>query len=82
MKIEIKSVTKGEFDLIETNEPQPFYRRYAESSKGFKIVRYEHLVGDGWLEYRFTEFLEEAYEIWEKEHPDGHQRNSNEFTNT
>ena len=70
MKIEIKSVTKGEFDLIETNEPMPFYRRYVESAQGFKTVRWEHLVGDGWMEYRFTEFLDEAYQAWLKEHPE------------
>ena len=68
--MKIISITKGEYDLIETNEPMPFYRRCVESAQGFKTVRWEHLTGDGWMEYRFTEFLDEAYQAWLKEHPE------------
>ena len=59
MKLEIKSVTPGEFDLIETNEPLPMYRRYGPD-------QWEHYLGDlhGWHKYMDSEFLEEAYQLW------------------
>ena len=69
MKIEIKSVIKGIFDLIETNEPMPFYRRFVvKSFGGIETVRYEHFLGEnfGWTDYPFTEFLDEAYDEWMK----------------
>ena len=77
MKIEIKSVTKGAFDLVETNEPIPVYRRYVESFGGIETIRYEHLVGDGWLDYPFTEFLDEAYGEWTKKQNQDTKTNGN-----
>ena len=75
--MKIIKVTPGEHEEIVTDEPfLNLYRRLGPNI-------YEHWLGDnhGWLPYRFTDFLEEAYKIWEKENPNGYQRTTNEFTN-
>ena len=65
MKIEIISVTKKDFEEIETNEPSPFYRRYAPDHWG-------HFLGDlhGWHRYMKPDILEEAYQEFMRVHSD------------
>ena len=57
MKIEIISVKKTEVEEITTNEPSPFYRRYAPD-------HWSHFLGDlhGWHRYMSPDILEEAYD--------------------
>ena len=58
--MKIISVIKKEFEEITTDEKYaPFYRR-------LEPERWEHWMGDnhGWISYRFTDFLEKAYEEW------------------
>lgn len=66
MKIEIKSVTRGVVDLIETKEPLPLYRRFINPDT--EEITWEHHLGDlhGWHRYTVTEFLEEVYDEWTK----------------
>ncbi|MGB2828561.1 MAG: hypothetical protein WBC50_10275 [Dehalococcoidales bacterium] len=55
--MKILSVTKKDFEEITTDEKYaPLYRR-------LKPERWEHWMGEnhGWIEYRFTDFLEQAY---------------------
>ena len=61
MKIEILKVEFKECAEVTTNEPLSFYRRYAPD-------HWEHFLGDldGWHRYPFTEFLEEAFQVWVK----------------
>ena len=70
MKIEIISVTKGEFEEVNILHIYPHsqqmhrYRRYVTPITG-EIV-WEHYLGNlhGWHRYTVTEFLEDAYQIW------------------
>ena len=58
--MKIISVIKKEFEEITTDEKYaPFYRR-------LEPERWEHWMGDnhGWISYRFTDFLEQAYDGW------------------
>ena len=58
--MKIISVTKKDFEEITTDEKYaPLYRR-------LEPQRWEHWMGDnhGWISYRFTEFLEQAYDEW------------------
>ena len=59
MQIEIIKVEQKDCIEVTTNEDMPLYRRHEPN------VWY-HFLGEnfGWQEYRFTEFLEEAYQIW------------------
>ena len=58
MRIEILSVTMGEYDLIETNEPMKNYRRYSPEL-------WEHELGVyGWHHIMDASLYEEAYQIW------------------
>jgi len=63
--LKILSVTQKEYAEVETDEKVfPIYRRL---EKGV----WEHFLGEavqgGWIAYRFTEFLDEAYDIWMRE---------------
>ena len=67
MKIEIKSVTPGEFEEVDVLHIYPhstqmnFYRRYAPD-------HWDHDLGlHGWNRYMVTELLEEAYQMWLRE---------------
>ena len=66
--MKIISITKKEFEEITTDEKYaPLYRR-------LEPQRWEHWLGDNarWMEYRFTDILETAYEEWVRK-----ERNAN-----
>ena len=65
MKIEIKSVTKGEFEEVHVlhiyphNQQLNLYRRYEPD-------HWCHFLGDlhGWHRYMAPDILEESYQLW------------------
>ena len=59
MKIEIIKVEKKEVEEITTNQDTfNLYRR-------FEADHWEHLLGlDGWVIYRFSDVIEQAYQAW------------------
>ncbi len=61
MKINILSVTHGEFEAVETNEPLPSYRRYGPE-------HWDHYLGDlhGWHRLMDASLYEEVYQEWKR----------------
>lgn len=56
MKIKILKVEKGKFELITTNEPMKYYRRYSPS-------HWDHQLGvHGWHRLIDASLYEDAYE--------------------
>ena len=72
MRIEIKSVTHGEFEEVYVQHIYPhsqqmnLYRRYGPD-------HWSHFLGDlhGWHRYMTPEILEEKFQEFMREHPDG-----------
>ena len=61
--MKILSVTQKDYAEVETDEG--LYRRFENGV-------WEHYLGKGkyggWIEYSFTEFLDEAYDQWIRKH--------------
>ena len=72
MKI-VKAKCK-KFEEVTTDE------QYLNLYRRFEPGIYEHYLGPnyGWMEYRFTEFLEKGYQLYMKEHG---ERNPDNITN-